>query len=482
MKFKKRLYDILENNENRSSAKFFFDIFLAVIILISIVFIFLENEKGELNHGLEVADQAITIFFIIEFLARFYVSSDFTEDLRSRGLIYALGRKIKWFFRITTIIDFLAILPSVKFFRVFRTLRFLRLFRLLKAYRSFKTFREIDKIFTVLKGMSEENRVFYVFLSFTVFFLFILSFALYIAESHLPETSFETFGDAIWYAIQVIGFGDDTAQSTLGKIFSGLLFLINMAIFGFFISIILNKIQNIMDSITTGKIGKIKLEGHIIICGYTKSSQNVIKDLLTDRSNVNNIVLITQKSIEDNLSGVIYMNGDFTELETLQDANISKAKYAVVFAEAKESDTIKDVDLRTVMTIFQIEKEASHVHTIAEINDERNAEIIKDKIDGDEILYKEMIDSRIISSCITHKYISNMFYDMFGTVNNERIKETTISDIELGTEADVKQIKIHFLEKDCTFLGYIDRDNNSHLSPANNTKVSDEMRLIYIQN
>lgn len=480
--FKEKLYDILENGENRSSAKFFFDIFLAVVIIVSIVFIFLENEKGELSPNLELIDQGITIFFIVEFLARFYVSSNFFSDIKEKNLGYAILQKIRWFFKITTIIDFLAIVPSVKFFRVFRTLRFLRLFRLLKAYRSFKTIRELDKVFTVLKGMREENRVFYVFFVFTVFFLMILSFALYITESHLPDTEFESFGDSIWYAIQVIGFGDDVAQSTMGKVFSGLLFLINMAIFGFFISIILNKIQNVMDSITSGKIGKVKLENHIVICGYTKSSQNVIEDLLADKRNANNIVLITQREITNDLSGVIYVNGDYTELETLQDVNISKAKFAVVFAEAKETDTIKDVDLRTVMTIFHIEKEAPQVHTIAEINDEKNAEIIKDKIQGDEILYKEMIDSRIISSCIMHRHISNMFYEMFGSVNNEKIKETTLSELKMAAGTVVKDIKMHFLNEDSTFLGFIDGENASHLSPKNDTKLQEEHRLIYIQN
>ena len=92
-------------------------------------------------------------------------------------------------------------------------------------------------------------------------------------------------------------------------------------------------------------------------------------------------------------------------------------------------DTIKDVDLRTVMTIFNIEKEAPNVHTIAEINDERNAEIIKDKIEGDEILYKELIDSKIISSCINHKHLSNMFYELFGTEKNKRLFETDLETV-----------------------------------------------------
>ena len=479
---KKKLYDLLENDELNNGKKFLFDIFLAIIILTSIVFIFLENEKGELTPVLDITDKGITFFFIVEFLLRFYVSSNFRKDVKEQNLRYAVMQKIKWFFQLTTLIDFLSIIPSIKFFRVFRTLRFLRLFRILKAYRSIKTFRELDKIFTILKGMKEESRIFYVFFSFTVFFMIIISFALYISESGEPDSEFNNFKDSIWYSIQVIGFGDNTPITIAGKVFAGLLLLINMAVFGFFVSIILNKIQNIMDAVTSGKIGKIKLENHIVLCGYTKSSQNVIEDLLKDKSNINNIVLISQKKIEDDLNGVIYVNADFTELKSLTDVNIDKAKFAIVFAESKEHDSSRDIDLRTVITIYHIETINPEVHTIAEINDEENAEIIKDKIQGDEILYKEKIDSRIILNCIKHKNISPMIYELFGESNKERLAESNLEQLKLNPPVSVKEVKSFFNNQDATFLGFINDKNESFLSPKNDINVENSHRLIYIKN
>lgn len=477
---KKKLYDLLENDEINNGRKFTFNIVLAIIIVASIIIIFFENEKGEVPPYLQVIDNGFTIFFIIEFLARFYVSSDFKKDIKNKSLSFAIMQKVKWFFSLRTIIDFLAIIPSVRYFRVFRTLRFLRLFRVFKAYRSIKTFREIDKILIILKGMKEESRIFYVFFSFTVFFVLLISFALYMSESGHNDSEFNSFKDSIWYAIKKIGFGDDTPKTGLGKFFAGILRLLNITIFSFFVSLILNKIQNIMKVITSGTVGKIKLKNHIIICGYTKSSQNVIEDLLKDNTNINNIVLVTQKEVEDDISGVILVRADYTELKTMLKVNISEAKFAIIFAESKESDTLKDVDLRTVMTIFNIEKEAPQVHTIAEINDKQNAEIIKDKIDGDEILYKEMIDSRIILSCINHKHISNMFYEMFGTFKNERLAETKLSELGLPKNSTVKDVKLNFLEKDITFLGFIDDQNNSYLSPKNNEALNNTHRLIYL--
>lgn len=482
LKIKKKLYDLLENNELNNGKKFLFDIFLAIVIIISIVFIFFENKKGVLPPFLEPIDEGITRFFIIEFILRFYVATDFRKDVKTKNLGYAILQKIKWFFRLTTIIDFLAIIPSIKFFRVFRTLRFLRLFRILRIYRSIKTFRELDRIFTILKGMKEEGRIFFIFSSFTVFFILIITFAIYMSENGYVNSKFNNFEDSIWYSIKIIGFGDDTPKTVLGKVFAGLLLLINMVVFGFFISIISNKIQKIMNVLTSGKVGKIKLENHIVICGYTESSQNVIEDLLNDKSNINNIVLITQKKIVDNLNGVIYVNEDFTELKSLNNVNIAKAKFAIIFAESKEHDSIRDVDLRTILTVFHIEKINSEIHTIAEINNEENAEIIKDKIQGDEIIYKEKIDSRIISNCVKHKNISSMIYEIFGVSNNERLAETNLNELRLQAPVSAKKVKLKFLEKDFTFLGFIDDECQAFLAPKNDINIESTHRLIYIKN
>ena len=68
--------------------------------------------------------------------------------------------------------------------------------------------------------------------------MLIISFALFMSESGHSDSEFNSFKDSIWYSIKVIGFGDDTPKTLMGKVFSGLLLLINMAVFGFFVSII----------------------------------------------------------------------------------------------------------------------------------------------------------------------------------------------------------------------------------------------------
>lgn len=466
----------LSNDENPK--KYLIDLFITAIIFISILLVCIESVKGELPYNLVLVDHGILIIFVIEYLARFYICSNFRKDYKEKGVSFAVKQKIEWMLRWSSIIDFLAILPAIYYFKTFRILKYLRLLRIIRLFKAFKIIRDIHKLVIILRGMREENRVFYIFFTATVILLLTTSFGLYISENPYGDQEFSSYTDTLLYSLKTIELMDDTPTTGIGKILSGLLLVSNMAIFGFFISITINKIKRVMDTLTSGKIQKLNLTDHTIICGYTKSSQNVIEDLLKDKKNHNNVVLVTTKKVED-ISGVIYVNADYTEYKTLEKVNINKAKNAIVFAESGEHDTIRDIDLRTVMTIFHIEKNAPHVHTIAEINDEQNAEIIQDKINGDEIIYKELIDAKIIGSCIKNPNISALFYALFEN-RGECIQNTTLTDLKITTPVDVKKIKHLFIEQDKTFLGIIDKYNKAYLSPPNTMMISSNCQLIYI--
>lgn len=269
--------------DDENSRKYLFEIFMVIVIILSIILTFLQNEYEALPTNLALVDISIAVFFIIEYLARFYISSDFRRDIKNKNIACAIHNKLKWMVRPSSLLDFLAIIPFLSFFRVFRVLRFFKLLRLFRLIRVFKILRDFDKLNIILQGMREQNRIFYVFFSITLILIISISFVFYVVENKIAGTEFSSFKDSLWYTLKTIEFVDDTPNTWIGRIFSGLLLILNMAIFSFFVSIILNKINQLMDAITTGKITSLKIKNHIVICGYTKSSQNVIEDLLKDK-------------------------------------------------------------------------------------------------------------------------------------------------------------------------------------------------------
>ena len=75
-----------------------------------------------------------------------------------------------------------------------------------------------------------------------------------------------------------------------------------------------------MHKVKTGDLGKIKLKNHIVICGYTWSARLVINDLLKEKQDRKQIVLVTLKDDPD-IKNVLYFHGDFADEEILKKVN-----------------------------------------------------------------------------------------------------------------------------------------------------------------
>ncbi|MGV4464116.1 hypothetical protein ACQ1PR_11110, partial [Ornithobacterium rhinotracheale] len=141
--------------------------------------------------------------------------------------------------------------------------------------------------------------------------------------------------------------------------------------------------------------------------------------------------------------------------------------------------------------LINIEKINKNIHTIAEIQEEKNAEIIRDKIQGDEILYKEVIDSKIILNCLDTRYISEIFYNLLGGVSHKdknttkdvssKIHEIKLEDCEINLPCTAKDLKFYFIENEASLIGYIDKDNTPHVSPKNDEIIPENSRIIYIK-
>lgn len=166
-------------------------------------------EKGALFNQI---DSIVVLVFIVEFILRFYASES----------------KKRFFTAPYTIIDFLAILPTVlrwilpgstgAFLATLRVIRLLRIFRFLRFVETetffFGTVKE--HILRVLRLMTT-----------TAIILFLSAGLIYSVEVDLNE-KLVTFGDAFYYTVvtvTTVGFGDITPVTEPGKLITVLMIL-----------------------------------------------------------------------------------------------------------------------------------------------------------------------------------------------------------------------------------------------------------------
>lgn len=146
---------------------------------------------------LEICDRAILVVFTIEYLLRFWCAEN----------------RLRYVLSLFSIIDLVAILPSLLGFGNVGFLRILRWFRILKLVR----FLGGRTIFGYVTG--EDAAIFARIIFTLVSIIFVFAGLIYEVE-HPTNPGFRTFLDAIYFCVSTVttaGFGDIVPKSQLGR-------------------------------------------------------------------------------------------------------------------------------------------------------------------------------------------------------------------------------------------------------------------------
>jgi len=381
--YKRLIYEILE--DNGSVKKRYFDFFMIFLVLTTILILILEI-KNTLPPVVYVYENIAVVVFIVEWLARFWISSDahmkvielhekyeHSEEELSVKTIIGVGLKSKLKFVISpmSIIDLLAILPS---YRPLRVLRFFLLFRLFKVFRYTQSVNFLLKVFVEKKF---EFLTLFMFFSFMVFFA---STVIYIFEGDGSNEKIAGFFDAVYWAvitITTVGFGDITPQTNEGRFITMFLILGGVSLISFMTSIITTSMTAKLEEAKSYQaINEIsKLKSFILICGYGKMGKILSKELQDCDEKI--VVLDTsEKEIEiAKKEGLLALRADATDVDVLIELKCeSKLKYAAALTDDDALNLSIILSLKSInqdITIFSRvnEKDAQKQLVIAGAKD-----------------------------------------------------------------------------------------------------------------
>lgn len=173
---------------------FYYEIFMALLAILSIVIVWLDNPNRE------IVDRGIWLIFFIDVSIRFIKS------------------KSKWNYIKKNPFDIIAIIPLDNIFRVARLARLIRLLRTLAIFNR-------TSFYKVLKTNSLDK--------------VIVATSLLIFLSAIPikkvEPGIETYGDAVWWAIvttTTVGYGDISPVTGLGRFIALILMIFGIGLLG----------------------------------------------------------------------------------------------------------------------------------------------------------------------------------------------------------------------------------------------------------
>ena len=214
---KNAVFNVIQPAEKGNVASRIFDIFIIVLILISILSVFIMTFQlpPRVSGFLNEVEKAAVIIFSVEYLLRIW-TADLLFPERS-----PLRARLKYMVSGMAVIDLLAILPfylpmvlPVDLLGI-RAVRLVRLLRIFKLNRYSEALASIGDVF---KRKSREMGV-------SIFFVFILltiaSLLIYYAEHDAQPDKFSNAFSGLWWAVATlttVGYGDIYPITVLGRI------------------------------------------------------------------------------------------------------------------------------------------------------------------------------------------------------------------------------------------------------------------------
>ncbi|WP_431804418.1 potassium channel family protein [Halobacillus andaensis] len=190
---------------------------------------------------------------------------------------------------------------------------------------------------------------------------------------HMIEPdNFPTVFDGIWWAFvtgATVGYGDYVPLSTAGKITAILLILSGGGLVTFYMATLSAATVKHERDLSKGKVN-YKGKDHILIIGWNERTRQLI-EMMTENQCHESIVLIdrSMKQLYENHSNVHFIHGDATLEDTLEKANTSESKLAIVTADPSKSEHAADQSV--IHQIVSLKGHNSKLFIIAEVLTEK---------------------------------------------------------------------------------------------------------------
>ncbi|MFC0560155.1 potassium channel protein [Halalkalibacter alkalisediminis] len=207
----------------------------------------------------------------------------------------------------------------------------------------------------------------------TLIFLISSAFIMHWLEPEMFVTPFIGF----WYVMTTVtttGYGDFVPETTMGRIFGLFLYLVGIGLIGIVIGKIVEGFGIYRKLKEEGKL-RYKGKNHYVIIGWTNKAKHTMNEIMEidDYAKILVIDSLGKSPIEHERFS--YIQGDPTDIETLEKANILEAKAVLIFTRDMEYNPVT-ADGQSLLIVSSIESYAvemnKEIYTIVEILKEKH--------------------------------------------------------------------------------------------------------------
>ena len=486
-------------NNNRSSSKRRFDVFISILVLLStsIIFIggFSQDESYTLPAWVDILDNALLFIFFLEYVARLvFARPDLPKVVkltRWDWLKYHIQARIKWMLTPMAIIDLLAFLPlfaldrSLSNFKLFRVIRILRLMRL---YRLITVYNPLEKLG---KAFRNNSLLYFVAFSLVAVTIVIGSLSFYVVEGKTNPGVKNPF-DAIWWTIvtlTTVGYGDTVPATVLGKFVAMTLMLSGVILMAVFAGVMSQTMVGYLLDVREERIRMSSTVNHFTICGWNSRGPIICEEL---KHLAPGEEIIVFADIEEPLNlpeETTFLRGNPTKESEWDKVRASMSQNVLVLAPPSGGSTTSDgYTALVVYTIRSYERRLGEVgidrsvpiHISAELLDPENFQHIT-VAGADEVVHTAQVGSNLIAHASVKPGMAEVVTELISWwgqgIDLEPVPKSLDGEVTFARVAELLRQQQSFL-----VVGFVDAQGKVNLNPNDKKIVSRDSELIVIRN
>ena len=206
------------------------------------------------------------------------------------------------------------------------------------------------------------------------------------------------------------------------------------------------------------------LKNHIIICGYKSDIKNLIIDILRKNkklkpsdivlvNNVEDVKIQNLKEVEE-MKGLHFLRGDFTEEQTLLRAKVQYASKVLILGENEEGMEDELTDSRAFVATLMVRNLNAKCHICTEIRTERYKNYLEAQ-NCAEIIYTDAYTRYILSTATNYSGMSKVMASFLDNGDGISVQIRPISEEWFGKSFG-ELSKYYKKEKNIIVLGVLE--------------------------
>ncbi|MBI5679519.1 MAG: potassium channel protein [Methanobacterium sp.] len=231
--------------------------------------------------------------------------------------------------------------------------------------------------------------------------------------------------------IGTVGYGDYSPKTSLGMFFTVSLLIVGIGTFALAVETIVEFLVQRQQMKLMGLV-KVKKSEHVVICGWTESTVECIKEIGKDEKiyAIDEDENVRKKALKNDIN---FVHGDPTRIKDLEKANVKGAKAVIVDMES---------DSQTIHCILGIREIDKNVRIIAEAQRYENIEQIK-LAGASQVISPFVISGRLMYKSIEGGYEAMFVQEVLAEHKNREMKEVKVSPNSFFDGKTVEEADMH---------------------------------------